>query len=46
MQLRERVAAALHSERPDRMPRFDVWIDGPPEEMGQDYPAGAYVNVG
>jgi len=43
---RERVFAALQHRQPDRVPRFEIWIDVPPETLGQDDPASAYVNLG
>lgn len=46
MKPRERVFAALRHEKPDRVPRFEIWIDGLLQELGQDEPAGAYVNLG
>jgi uroporphyrinogen decarboxylase len=42
----ERVMAALNHERPDRVPRFEIWIDGLLQELSQpDIPA-AHVNLG
>ncbi|NOZ28901.1 MAG: hypothetical protein GXP39_12735 [Chloroflexi bacterium] len=46
MKPRERVFAALQHRQPDRVPRFEIWIDVPPETLGQDDPASAYVNLG
>jgi uroporphyrinogen decarboxylase len=43
---RERVLAALRHQVPDRVPRFEIWIDALLEELGQDDPVGAYVNLG
>jgi len=43
---RERVFAALQHQEPDRVPRFEIWIDGLLDELGQDDPAAAYVNLG
>lgn len=46
MRPRERVFAALQHEEPDRVPRFEIWIDALIDELGQDDPASAYVNLG
>jgi uroporphyrinogen decarboxylase len=46
MQPRERVFAALQHQIPDRVPRFEIWIDGLLHELGQDDPVDAYVNLG
>jgi uroporphyrinogen decarboxylase len=46
MKPRERVFAALQHQKPDRVPRFEIWIDALLDELGQDDPAGAYVNLG
>jgi uroporphyrinogen decarboxylase len=46
MKSRERVLAALQHKEPDRVPRFEIWIDALLDELGQDDPAGAYVNLG
>lgn len=46
MKPRERVLAALRHEIPDRVPRFEVWIDALWDELGQKDPAEAYVNLG
>jgi uroporphyrinogen decarboxylase len=43
---RERVLAALQHQAPDRVPRFEIWIDGLLDDLGQDDPADAYVNLG
>jgi uroporphyrinogen decarboxylase len=43
---RERVMATLLRRQPDRVPRFEIWIDALLEELGQDDPASAYVNLG
>lgn len=43
---RERIFAALRHEQPDRVPRFEIWIDGLLDELGQSDPARAYVNLG
>lgn len=46
MNSRERVFAALRHERPDRVPRFEVWIDALYEELGLSDPYGAYAELG
>jgi uroporphyrinogen decarboxylase len=46
MKHRERVLAALQHKEPDRVPRFEIWIDALLDELGQGDPAGAYVNLG
>lgn len=46
MKPRERVFAALQHRRPDRVPRFEIWIDALLHELGQDDPAAAYANLG
>jgi uroporphyrinogen decarboxylase len=46
MKPRERVLAALQHKGPDRVPRFEIWIDALLNELGQDDPAGAYVKLG
>ena len=38
--------AALQHQEPDRVPRFEIWIDGLLDELGQDDSASAYVNLG
>lgn len=43
---RERVLAALQHQTPDRVPRFEIWIDGLLDDLGQDDPADAYANLG
>jgi len=43
---RERVFAALQHDEPDRVPRFEIWIDALLEELGQSNPQSAYVNLG
>lgn len=46
MKPRERVMVALEHREPDRVPRFEVWIDGLLDELGQpDIPA-AHANLG
>jgi len=46
MKPRERVMAALAHEVPDRVPRFEVWIDALLDELGQTDAPSAYVNLG
>jgi uroporphyrinogen decarboxylase len=46
MKPRDRVFAALRHQDPDRVPRFEIWIDTRLEGLGQDDPVGAYVAVG
>lgn len=46
MKPRERVFAALQHKEPDRVPRFEIWIDGLLAELGQDDPYAAYANLG
>jgi uroporphyrinogen decarboxylase len=46
MKPRERVLAALQHKEPNRVPRFEIWIDALLDELGQDDLAGAYVNLG
>jgi len=46
MTSRERVLAALEHRMPDRVPRFEIWIDDLLVELGEDDPAAAYVNLG
>ena len=43
---RERVFAALNHQQPDRVPRFEVWIDAFVEELGGGDLASAYVRAG
>jgi uroporphyrinogen decarboxylase len=43
---RERVMAALRHERPDRVPRFEVWIDALYDELGLSDPYSAYAELG
>jgi uroporphyrinogen decarboxylase len=40
------VFAALQHQEPDRVPRFEIWIDALLDELGQHDPASAYVNLG
>jgi len=46
MTSRERVLAALRHEKPDRLPRFEVWIDALVTELGLSDPYGAYAELG
>jgi uroporphyrinogen-III decarboxylase len=46
MKPRERVFAALSHELPDRIPRFEIWIDAFIEEFGGGDEPSAYVNAG
>jgi len=46
MNSRERVFAALRHSQPDRVPRFEIWIDGLLHELGQTDRASAHVNLG
>jgi uroporphyrinogen decarboxylase len=43
---RERVWAALHHDQPDRLPRFEIWIDAFLDELGGGDPLRAYVDQG
>jgi uroporphyrinogen decarboxylase len=46
MKPRERVLAALEHREPDRVPRFEIWIDPVVDELGQADPASVYVDLG
>ena len=46
MNSRERVLAALQHSVPDRVPRFEIWIDALLGELGCDDPADIYVHLG
>jgi len=46
MKPRERVFAALEHREPDRVPRFEIWIDPVIDELGQADPASVYVDLG
>ncbi|MHC4564896.1 MAG: uroporphyrinogen decarboxylase family protein [Planctomycetota bacterium] len=46
MKRRERVFAALRNQEPDRVPRFEIWIDGLFNELGNGDPQRAYVDTG
>jgi uroporphyrinogen decarboxylase len=43
---RQRIFAALDHRQPDRVPRFEIWIDALFDALGQNDPYGAYVNLG
>ena len=42
---RERIFAVLQHQIPDRVPRFEIWIDALLEELEQDDPVSAYANL-
>ena len=47
MKPRERVLAALEHQEPDRVPRFEIWIDDDMvDELGQNDLQSAHVNLG
>lgn len=46
MKPRERILTVLNREVPDRVPRFEIWIDALQEELGQDNGADLYVELG
>jgi hypothetical protein len=46
MNSRERVRAVLERKTPDRIPRFEVWIDGMFHELGVSDPHSAYPELG
>jgi hypothetical protein len=46
MKPRDRVFAVLNGELPDRIPRFEIWIDALIDELGQGDAPRAYVNAG
>ncbi|MBP7963559.1 MAG: DUF2442 domain-containing protein [Caldilineaceae bacterium] len=46
MKPRERVLAALRHQEPDRVPRFEIWIDALFDELGQSDPASVYAALG
>ena len=43
---RDRVLATLRHKLPDRIPRFEIWIDALVEELGRSDAAEAYVHFG
>jgi len=46
MNSRERIQAVLQRQTPDRVPRFEVWIDGMFDELGVSDPYSAYAELG
>lgn len=46
MNPRERILAVLAGRIPDRVPRFEVWIDGMFDELSVSDPYRAYVELG
>jgi uroporphyrinogen decarboxylase len=46
MKPRERVLAALNHQQPDRVPRFEIWIDAFLDELGHGDLPRAYVEQG
>ena len=46
MNSRERVHAVLQGKTPDRVPKFEVWIDGLFKELGVTDPYRAYPELG
>lgn len=46
MKPRERVLAALRHQEPDRVPRFEIWIDALFDALGEGDPVGAYASLG
>ena len=46
MTSRERVLAVLSGRIPDRIPRFEVWIDALYQELGVSDPYSAYAELG
>ena len=46
MNSRERVFAVLSGQTPDRVPRFEVWIDALYRELGVSDPYSAYAELG
>jgi uroporphyrinogen decarboxylase len=46
MKPRERIMAALEHREPDRVPRFEIWIDALWKELGQRDVPTAHVNLG
>lgn len=46
MKPKERVFSALKHQQPDRVPRFEIWIDALLDELGQKDPPSAYINLG
>jgi hypothetical protein len=46
MNSRERVLAVLSGKTPDRIPRFEVWIDALYQDLGVSDPYSAYAELG
>ena len=46
MRPRERVWTVLRRQVPDRVPRFEIWIDGLLSELGQPDPVAIYPHLG
>jgi len=46
MNSRQRVSAVLNRENPDRIPRFEVWVDALYEELGVADPLSAHPELG
>ena len=46
MNSRERVHAVLNHKTPDRIPRFEVWIDALYQDLGVSDPYSAYAELG
>ena len=46
MKPRERILAALRHEEPDRVPRFEIWVDGLLEELCHVDASSASANNG
>lgn len=42
----QRIFAALNHRQPDRVPRFEIWIDALVGELGNGDPIDVYVNTG
>lgn len=43
MNSRERVFAALHHQAPDRVPRFEIWIDAFLDDLGGGDAQAAFI---
>lgn len=46
MKPRERILQILRGRKPDRVPRFEIWIDALQGQLGADDSAGVYACVG
>jgi uroporphyrinogen decarboxylase len=46
MNSRQRISAVLNRQTPDRVPRFEVWIDALYPELGVSDPYSAYAELG